>query len=83
MTIFTALFSKVSRTFWLVLGGVAGVLALLSKAYRRGEQSKELEQKEQDYEAQKLRADVAEEVSAMSDADVLDELREHIAKRDK
>ena len=83
MTIFTVLFSKVSRTFWLVLGGVATVLALLAKAYRRGEQNKELEQKERDYEAHKLRADVAEEVSAMSDADVLDKLREHVSKRDE
>lgn len=83
MTFLKIIFSRISGTFWVVLGGIAGALALIYKGVKLGEGRAQAQQKERDYEAQKLRADVAEEVSAMSDADVHNELREYASKRDK
>ena len=65
------------------MGGIAAALALIYKGVRMGERRTQAQQKEREYEAQKLRADVAEEVSAMSDADVHSELREYAAKRER
>lgn len=83
MNMLRLFFSKSTRTILVILGGVVGVFALIFKGYRMGERNTEAEQKERNYEAQKLRADVAEEVNAMSDAAVHDELRQHIENRDK
>ena len=83
MTILRLIFGKMSNTLWLILGGIAAAMALIYKGFNKGKESEQAEQKERAYNAQKLRADVAEEVSAMSDADVHSELREYAAKRDK
>ena len=78
MTFFSLISSKISRSLIFVLSGIAAVSGLFYKVYRKGEKSQEQEQKEREYEAQKLRADVAEEVSAMSDRAVTDELRQRL-----
>lgn len=83
MTFLKLFFANISGKFWFVLGGIAAALALIYKGVRLGEGRAQAQQKEREYEAQKLRADVAEEVSAMSDADVTGELRKYAAKRDK
>lgn len=77
-----SLFSRLSGYFWAGLAVLAAVLVVLKRTYQRGREDQEAKQKEQDYEELKLRADVREDVDAKSNADVLDELREHIKRRD-
>ena len=67
----------------IALGTVAGGLAAFWRGYVRGVERREAEQREREHDQLKTRAEVAEDINAMSDDAVTDELREYIENRDK
>ena len=82
MAFLQSIYSKISGTSWTILGAIVAGVALLLKGRSQGVQQERQKQVEAENESLRIRIEVSEDINAMSDDDIDEQLREYIKKRD-